>query len=74
MTMLEGVAELTLAFLNEATQAWMEIEYNRAVHRETASTPVARFAHAPDVLRASPSSQALRDAFRLETRRSSASE
>ena len=69
MTMLEGVTELTLAFLNEATQAWMEIEYNRAVHRETASTPVARFAHAPDVLRASPSSQALRDAFRLETRR-----
>jgi hypothetical protein len=38
MTMLEGVTELTLAFLNEATQAWMEIEDNRAVHRETAST------------------------------------
>ena len=47
----------------------MEIEYNRAVHRETASTPVERFAHAPDVLRASPSSESLRDAFRLETRR-----
>jgi transposase InsO family protein len=31
MEMLEGV-ELTLDFLNEATQAWMEIEYNRAVH------------------------------------------
>ena len=35
MKMLDGVAELTLEFLNEATQAWMEIEYNRAVHRET---------------------------------------
>jgi putative transposase len=69
MTMLEGVVELTLAFLNEATQAWMEIEYNRAVHRETASAPVERFAHAPDVSRASPSSEALRDAFRLETTR-----
>ncbi len=55
--------------LNEATQAWMEIEYNRAVHRETASTPVERFAHAPDVLRRSPSSESLRDAFRLETSR-----
>ncbi len=69
MKMLEDVTELTLAFLNEATQAWMEIEYNRAVHRETASTPVARFAHAPDVLRASPSSASLREAFRQETRR-----
>ena len=55
--------------LNEATQAWIEIDYNRAVHRETASTPVERFAGAPDVLRSSPSSESLRDAFRLETRR-----
>ncbi len=70
MTMLDGVAELTLDFLNEATQAWMEIEYNRTVHRETTTTPVDRFARAPDVLRASPSSHALRDAFRLETTRS----
>jgi putative transposase len=69
MTMLEGALELTLAVLNEATQAWIEIEYNRAVHRETASTPVERFAHAADVLRRSPSSESLRDAFRLETRR-----
>jgi putative transposase len=69
MTMLGGVDPLTLAFLNEATQAWMEIEYNRAVHREISGAPVERFAEAPDVLRSSPSSEALRDAFRLETRR-----
>jgi hypothetical protein len=69
MTMLDGVLELTLEFLNEATQAWMEIEYNRTVHSETSRTPVERFAQAPDVLRTSPSSEALRDAFRLETRR-----
>src|SRR6185437_15433548 len=68
MTMLDGVGDLTLGFLNEATQAWMEIEYNRAVHRETGSAPVDRFAKAPDVLRSSPSSAALRDAFRLETK------
>ena len=48
----------------------MEIEYNRAVHRETSCSPVERFAQAPDVLRASPSSESLRDAFRLETKRS----
>lgn len=70
MKMLDGITDLTLDFLNQATQAWMEIEYNRAVHRETATTPVDRFAHAPDVLRESPSSNALRDAFRLETTRS----
>ncbi len=69
MEMLDGYAELTLDFLNEATQAWVEIEYNRAVHRETSCSPVKRFAQAPDVLRTSPSSNALRDAFRLETKR-----
>jgi putative transposase len=60
---------LRLDFLNEATQAWMEIEYNRAVHREISCSPVARFAQAPEVLRTSPSSESLRDAFRLETKR-----
>ena len=69
VTMLDGVAELTLDRLNQVTQAWVEIEYNRAVHRETACTPVERFAHAPDVLRTSPSSESLRDAFRLQTTR-----
>ncbi len=70
MKMLNGVAELTLEFLNTATQAWAEIEYNRAVHRETGSSPVERFAQGHDVLRTSPSSESLRNAFRLETRRS----
>src|SRR5271165_2175610 len=69
MKMLEGFPELTLALLNETTQAWVEIEYNRAEHRETACSPVERFAHAPDVLRDSPSSESLRDTFRLETTR-----
>ncbi|HWT83521.1 MAG TPA: DDE-type integrase/transposase/recombinase [Candidatus Methylomirabilis sp.] len=69
LAMLEGHQELTLAFLNEATQAWVEIEYNRAVHRELACAPVERFAQAADVLRCSPNSDALREAFRLETKR-----
>ena len=66
---LEGLSELTLAWLNQATQAWVEIEYNRAVHRETQCAPTERFAQAPNVLRESPSSESLRDAFRLETTR-----
>jgi transposase InsO family protein len=69
MEMLDGVAKLTLDFLNEATQAWVEIDYNRAVHRETSCSPVERFSQAPDVLRSSPSSDALRQAFRLDTTR-----
>jgi putative transposase len=70
MKMLEHVADLTLDFLNKATQAWIEVEYNRAPHREISCSPVERFARAPDVLRDSPSSDPLRDAFRLETTRS----
>ena len=68
MEMLDGV-ELTLDFLNKATQAWMEIEYNRAVHRELSMSPVERFGKSPDVLRESPSSETLRQAFRLQTTR-----
>jgi putative transposase len=66
MEMLGGVVELSLEFLNQATQAWVEIEYNRRTHRELACAPVERFAQSPDVLRASPSSRELRDAFRME--------
>jgi putative transposase len=69
MRMLDGVGDLTLETLNEVTQAWVEVEYNRSVHRETASSPVERFARSLQVLRPSPSSESLRDAFRLRTTR-----
>ena len=69
MAMLEGVADLTLATLNEATQAWVEYEYNRAVHSETGQTPLARFLAGPEVLRPSPDSGALRAAFMRTERR-----
>jgi transposase InsO family protein len=69
MKMLDGVSELTLDFLNHATQAWMEMDYNRSPRREISCSPVERFKQAPDVLRDSPSSESLREAFRLETKR-----
>jgi len=69
MEMLDGCTELSLDFLNQASQAWVEIEYHRAVHRETGCSPLDRFAQARDVLRTSPSSDALREAFRLESKR-----
>jgi transposase InsO family protein len=75
MAMLEGVADLTLATLNEATQAWCEYDYNRTVHAETGHTPLARYLAGPDVLRPSPDSAALRLAFtRTEKRTQRASD
>jgi len=69
MAMLEGHQELTLALLNEATLAWLEGEYHHKVHRETGATPFDRFLHAPSLGRASPSSDALRRAFRMKAQR-----
>jgi hypothetical protein len=37
--MLGKVRELTLDFLNQATQAWVQIEYNRRFHREIGCSP-----------------------------------
>ena len=70
LAMLEDVSDLTLATLNEATQAWVEHEYNRKVHSETGETPIACFLAGPEVTRPSPDSAALRLAFtRADTRR-----
>jgi transposase InsO family protein len=69
VAMLEGVADLTLAVLNDATQAWVELEYQRAVHSETRQSPLERCAQGPDVGRSSPDSNALRLAFTTEERR-----
>ena len=63
LAMLEDVADLTLGVLNDATQAWVEYEYNRKVHSELGVEPVVRFLAGPDVSRASPDSAALRLAF-----------
>jgi len=69
VAMLEGVADLTLAALNDATQAWVEMEYQRTIHSETRQSPLERCAAGPDVGRPSPSSNALRLAFTAEEHR-----
>jgi transposase InsO family protein len=63
MAMLEHVPDLSLAMLNEATQAWVEHEYNRKVHSETSEAPITRFLAGPSVLRPCPDSAALRCAL-----------
>ncbi len=69
LPMLEGVLDLTLQQLNEATLAWVEMEYNRKVHSEIAQTPLHRYLHDKDVGRPSPSTQELQVAFSAEVTR-----
>lgn len=64
MPMLEGIEPLTLELLGEATQAWVELDYNREVHSELGVSPLERWLEGPTVARESPGPQALRDAFR----------
>ena len=61
--MVEHVPDLTLAFLNEATQAWVEYEYNRKIHSEIGEAPITRFLAGPAVTRHCPESDTLRLAF-----------
>ncbi len=69
MAMLEGVGDLTLARLNEATQAWVEQDYNRKRHSEIDDTPLARFLAGPAVTRPCPDAATLRLAFTRAERR-----
>lgn len=69
MAMLEDVADLTLARLNEATQAWVDYEYNRSIHSETGQAPITRFLAGPEVTRPSPDSATLKLAFTRTERR-----
>jgi len=63
MAMLEGVEPLTLEFLNRATQAWIELDYNRGVHEETHEPPIERLLRGPDASRPAPSMERLQQVF-----------
>jgi putative transposase len=69
VAMLENIADLSLARLNEVTQAWVEGEYNRKRHSELGTTPLRRFLDGKDVGRPSPTSETLRQAFCADERR-----
>lgn len=70
LAMLSGCPDLTLAGINEATQAWVEMEYNRKVNSETGGKPVDRYVSGKDVGRPCPSSEELIKAFSAQVRRS----
>jgi transposase InsO family protein len=69
MAMLEGVEELSLDYLNQATQSWVELDYNRSPHEELGCSPLERFMSATHVGRTCPDSDALRRAFRRTLKR-----
>jgi putative transposase len=69
LAMLEGAPDLTLARLNEATLAWIEMEYHRALHSSLGRSPLDCFLAERSVAREAPSIDDLRLAFtRLEKR------
>jgi len=63
LAMLEGHPELSLSLLNRATQAWIEMEYQRKLHSETGQTPLQRWLDGPSVMRPCPGAESLRLAF-----------
>lgn len=69
LPMLEGVPELTLSLLNEATHAFVELEYNRSRHSEILMSPVAKMLAGPSVARPCPGTEDLRRAFRVKETR-----
>ena len=69
MAMLEGVENLTLKGLNDATIAWIEQEYHRRRHRELGMTPFERLKTSPDASKPCPSMETIRAAFRVVRKR-----
>ena len=63
MELLRGIEDLQLAFVNQATQAWVEQDYHRKYHREINTTPLNRLLGGTDVSRPAPDGDALRLAF-----------
>jgi transposase InsO family protein len=69
LPMLEKVEPLTLPFLNQATQAWVELDYNKSRHSELGMSPLERMLKEPDVSRPAPGSDELRFAFTVRRTR-----
>lgn len=69
LAMLTRVKPLTLDFLNLATQAWVEMEYNKQDHDEIGTSPIKRLLQEPEHSRPAPDSDALQLAFTLRESR-----
>lgn len=70
LAMMENCPDLTLPLLNDATQAWVEMEYQRKIHSEIGVAPLQRFLESANVGRDSRSMEDLHLAFCAEASRS----
>ncbi len=69
IAMLSNVKHLTLENLNNFTQAWAEVEYNRSVHGEIEVSPIDRLLSEKTVGRTCPDTTVLRRVFTIEATR-----
>jgi len=65
MAMLRHVDPISLDYLNTATQAWAEMEYNKKKHREIGMSPVQCMLKGHDVSRSAPDDAALKLGFTI---------
>jgi hypothetical protein len=63
IAMLSRVESLTLTYLNQVTQAWIEMEYNKSKHHEIYMTPLQCALDGKDVSRSAPEPDQLQFAF-----------
>ena len=69
IAMLSNFKHLTLENLNNFTQAWAEVEYNRSVHSEIEASPLDRLLSEKTVGRTCPDTTVLRRVFTIEATR-----
>ena len=70
MAMLKHVDPISLEYLNTATQAWAEMEYNKKKHHEIGMSPVQCMLEGRDVSRPAPDEEKLNLGFTIcESRR-----
>jgi transposase InsO family protein len=69
LPMLEAKKNVTLKELNDITQAWIEIGYNKKIHSEIKTTPLEKYLTGKYVGRPCPTMEALRCSFMREEKR-----
>jgi putative transposase len=65
LNMLTQIESLTMDYLNKATQAWVEMEYNKTRHNEIGMAPIQRMLENKDVSRPSFTEDQLKRSFTI---------
>jgi len=65
LAMMARIDSLTLEYLNRATQAWIEMEYNKSIHNEIHMSPLQSMLDGKNVSRPAPEPEQLQFAFTI---------